>query len=221
VGVAESMQEVPATVHAHTQRTPTQAPHCRAKLGAALSLPTRGMEVYEALMLRFRIFIAQSLDGYIARPDGAIDWLRPFDSVDYGYEAFLAEIGTVVMGRKSYELARSFGEWPYPNARCLVITSQALDDMPPNVTRVGADVSRLVTALRASGGKDVWVMGGAMTIGAFLEAQAIDRIDLFTIPILLGYGVPLFSGGRPETQLKFAGTQTYDKGLVRLSYLRA
>ena len=172
-------------------------------------------------MPRFRIFIAQSLDGYIARPDGAIDWLRPYDSVDYGYEAFLGEIGTIVMGRKSYELARRFGEWPYLAARCLVITSQPLDDAPPNVTRVGADIERLATALRASGGKDVWVMGGAMTINAFLEAQAIDRIDLFTIPTLLGYGVPLFSGGRPETQLKLAGTQTYDKGLVRLSYLRA
>ena len=172
-------------------------------------------------MPRFRIFIAQSLDGYIARPDGAIDWLRPFDSVDYGYEMFMAEIGTVIMGRKSYELARSFGDWPYASARSLVITSNAIGDMPPNVTRVGADVDRLVPALRASGGKDVWVMGGAMTIGAFLEAQAIDRIDLFIVPILLGYGVPLFSGGRPDTPLKFAGTQTYDKGLVRLSYTRA
>jgi dihydrofolate reductase len=172
-------------------------------------------------MPRFRIFIAQSLDGYIARPDGAIDWLRPYDSVDYGYETFLSEIGTVVMGRKSYELARSFGDWPYPAARGLVITSRQLDDMPPTVTRVGADIARLATALRASGGKDVWVMGGAMTINAFLEAQVIDRIDLFTIPVLLGYGIPLFASGRPETALKLAGTQTYDKGLVRLSYLRA
>ncbi len=172
-------------------------------------------------MPRFRIFIAQSLDGYIARPDGAIDWLRPFDSVDYGYESFLTEIGTIVMGRKSYELTCSFGEWPYAAARTLVVTSNALVDAPPNVTRVGPEVGRLVTALRAAGGKDVWVMGGAMTIGAFLEGQVIDRIDLFVVPVLLGYGVPLFSGGRPDTPLKFAGTQTYDKGLVRLSYLRA
>ena len=172
-------------------------------------------------MTRFRVFIAQSLDGYIARPDGSIDWLRPFDSVDYGYETFLGEIGTVVMGRKSYELARSFGEWPYASARGLVITSQALADMPPSVTRVGADIERLATALRASGGKDVWIMGGATTINGFLQAQAVDRIDLFTIPILLGAGIPLFAGGRPELPLKFAGTQSYDKGLVRLSYLRA
>ena len=172
-------------------------------------------------MPRFRIFIAQSLDGYIARPDGAIDWLRPYDGVDYGYETFLGEIGTVVMGRKSYELTRSFGEWPYVSARCLVVTSQRLDDAPPNVTRVGADFERLATALRGSGGKDVWVMGGAMTINAFLEVQAIDRIDLFMIPTMLGYGVPLFSGGRPETLLKLAGTQTYDKGLARQSYVRA
>ena len=172
-------------------------------------------------MPRFRIFIAQSLDGYIARPDGAIDWLRPFDSVDYGYETFLSEIGTIVMGRKSYELARSFGEWPYASARSLVITSTALQDAPASVTRIGADITRLVPALRASGDKDVWVMGGAMTIGAFLEAEVIDRIDLFVVPTLLGYGVPLFSGGRPDMPLKFVGTQTYDKGLVRLSYLRA
>jgi len=171
--------------------------------------------------MRFRVFIAQSLDGYIARADGAIDWLRPYDSVDYGYESFIAEVGTVVMGRKSYELARSFGEWPYPSARSLVITSRAIDDMPPGVARVGNDIPRLVTALKASGGKDVWIMGGAMTINAFLATQAIDRIDLFTIPVLLGDGIPLFTGNRSETQLKLAGTQTYDKGLVRTSYLRA
>src|SRR6185503_5779732 len=171
--------------------------------------------------MRFRVYIAQSLDGFIARPDGAVDWLRPFDTVDYGYETFIAEVGTVVMGRKSYELARSFGDWPYPLARSLVITSQNLDDMPPNVTRVGNDIPRLVAALRAAGGKDVWIMGGAQAINGFLAAGAIDRIDLFTIPVLLGDGISLFAGGRPETPLKFVGTQTYDKGLVRMSYQRA
>ena len=171
--------------------------------------------------MRFRIFIAQSLDGYIARPDGAIDWLRPYDSVDYGYENFVAEIGTIVMGRKSYELAKSFGEWPYPNARSLVITSQTIGDMPPNVTRVGPDIARLATALKASGGKDVWIMGGAMAINGFLAAQAVDRIDLFTIPVLLGDGIPLFTGNRSEIPLKLVGTQTFEKGLVRASYLRA
>jgi len=171
--------------------------------------------------LAIRVFIAQSLDGYIARPDGAIDWLRPFDSVDSGYEAFLAQIGTIVMGRTSYDLARSFGDWPYPAARSLVLTSRPLDDAPPNVTRVGADVPRLIAALRASGGNDVWIMGGAMTIGAFLEAGAVDRIDLFVVPVLLGQGIPLFKAGGPQAALKLVGTQTYDKGLARLSYLRA
>jgi len=169
-----------------------------------------------------RIFIAQSLDGYIARPDGGIDWLRPFDSVDYGYERFLAEIGTVIMGRASYELARSFGDWHYPAQRSLVVTSRPLDDdAPPTVTRVGADFNKLVNALRAAGGKDVWVMGGARTINAFLAHGAIDRIDLFLVPVLLGDGIPLFAAGRPESTLKLAGTQTYDKGLARLSYVRA
>ena len=90
-----------------------------------------------------RVYIAQSLDGYIARPDGGIDWLRPFDDVDYGYAAFIREIATVVMGRKSYDLARSFGDWPYPTARSLVITSRPLEDAPANVTRISADIARL------------------------------------------------------------------------------
>lgn len=168
-----------------------------------------------------RLYIAQSLDGYIARPDGGIDWLRPFDDVDYGYSAFVREIATIVMGRKSYDVACSFGDWPYQAMRSLVITSGPLDDAPPNVTRVGADIPRLVTALRASGGKDVWIMGGAQTINAFLAANAIDRLDLFTVPVLLGDGIPLFAVGRPETHLKFVSAQTYDKGLARQSYLRA
>jgi dihydrofolate reductase len=168
-----------------------------------------------------RLYIAQSLDGYIARPDGGIDWLRPFDDVDYGYVAFMREIGTIVMGRKSYDLARSFGDWPYRTMRSLVITSQSLDDAPPNVTRVGADIPRLATALRTAGGQDSWIMGGAMTINAFLTAGAIDRIDLFTIPVLLGDGIRLFDAGRPEMPLRFLSSQVYDKGLARLSYGRA
>ena len=82
-----------------------------------------------------RLYIAQSLDGYIARPDGGIDWLRPFDDVDYGYSAFMREIGTVVIGRASYDMARSFGDWPYQTMRSLVITSKPLDDAPPTFNR--------------------------------------------------------------------------------------
>lgn len=172
--------------------------------------------------MAIRVYIAQSLDGYIARPDGGIDWLRPFDTVDYGYEKFIAEIGTVVMGRASYDLARSFGDWPYPNARSLVITTRPLDDdAPPTVTRVNGDLVKLTAALRASGGRDAWVMGGAKAINGFLAAGAIDRIDLFTVPVLLGDGIPLFAPGRPELQLKLASTQAYDKGLARQSYVRA
>ena len=173
-------------------------------------------------MPQIRVYIAQSLDGYIARPDGSIDWLRPYDDVDYGYAAFIREVGTVVMGRASYDMARSFGDWPYPTMRSLVITSRPLDEPPPTVTRVGGDIPRLVTALRAAAGdQDVWIMGGAMTINAFLAANAVDRIDLFTLPLLLGAGIRLFDDAREEVPLRLLGTQTYDKGLSRQSFTRA
>ena len=172
-------------------------------------------------MPQIRLYIAQSLDGFIARPDGSIDWLRPYDDVDYGYSTFIRDIGTVVMGRASYDMAMGFGEWPYAAMRSLVITSSPLENAPPTAARVGADIPRLVTALRAAGDKDIWIMGGARTINAFLAADAIDRIDLFTLPLLLGQGIRLFDDARAELPLRLVGTQTYDKGLTRQSFARA
>jgi dihydrofolate reductase len=170
----------------------------------------------------FRLHIAQSLDGFIARSNGSTDFLRPFDEVDYGFSQFCKQIGTIVMGRKAYDIASSLGgPWFEGPSSTIVITSTPLGNPPPTVARVGADIARLVTALRKSGGKDVWIMGGAMTANAFLNAGAIDRIDLFVVPVLLGDGIPLFTPGRPEAALKFAGSQTFDKGLARLSYIRA
>ena len=168
--------------------------------------------------MRIRGFIACSLDGYIADDTGGVDWLEPFQAVDTGYEAFLGEIGTVVFGRATYDQVRGLSKgWPYPGKRGLVVTSTPLEDAPVGVSAWGDGVPALISHLRAQE-EDAWVVGGAALQASFLDAGALDQLEIFVIPLLLGLGVPLFaelSGPRPATLL---GTRTLDKGMVHLCY---
>jgi dihydrofolate reductase len=175
-------------------------------------------------MSLIRGFIAASLDGYIADRDGGIGWLKPFDEVDYDYAGFIAEIGTVVMGRGTYEVVAGFeGGWLYAGKRGIVVTSTPLADAPAGVERWSEGVPALIAHLRAQqddqAGNDIWVIGGGGLQAAFIEAGALHRLDLFVIPVLLGDGVPLF----PETQapprsLTLEASRALDKGMVRLTY---
>jgi len=174
--------------------------------------------------VHFRVYIASSVDGFIATADGGVGWLDDFQSVeDYGYAEFIAGIGTLVLGRATYDQACGFGlPWPYPELRSIVLTSRPLDGDPPRgVERMAAPdgVAGLVAALRAESSGDVWVMGGAQTIRSFLDAGAIDALDIFVMPVLLGDGVPLFErSGRGLRDLTMAECRAYPDGVVRLSY---
>lgn len=152
--------------------------------------------------------MAVSVDGYIADRFGGVGWLDPFNSVDAGYEAFIAGIGTVVVGRATYDQALGFpGGWAYEGKRGIVVTSSPLVDPPEGVARWDGDLAALIDELRADPDDK--------------EAGAIDTLDLFVIPVLLGDGVRMFPTSGKRQPLKLTVAETLGLGMVRLSYAPA
>lgn len=171
--------------------------------------------------MKIRGYMAASVDGFIADRDGGVGWLEPFQSVDSGYDAFLAGIGTVVFGRKTYDQVREFlGGWPYAGKRAIVVTSRPLNDAPDGVVSWSDDLSALIAMLRRDPGRDgdAWVVGGADLQSAFIELGALDTLDLFIVPVLLGDGVRMFRRSNPEPELSLVYSEVLGLGMVRLSY---
>lgn len=168
---------------------------------------------------RFRVYIAASVDGYIADAKGGVDWLDPFAAENFGYRRFFGGIHTVVMGRRSFDQVLGFGAWPYAGRRSVVLTRRKPPPDPPReVAFRDVAAADLAAELRAGGAGDVWVMGGADTIGQFMDARCVDALELFVIPLLLGRGVPLFPEGDGPRPLTLQGARPYAQGVVRLSY---
>ena len=166
-------------------------------------------------MSKVVLFIATSLDGYIAGPKGEIDWL--FHDADYGYKAFFDSVEALVMGRKTYELSLSFGEWPYGDKPAYVFTRQT----PPDDSRVrfvAGDAAGLIAGLRARASKNIWLVGGAALVSTFLREGLIDEFVISIHPQLLGAGIPLFEPGVPRLGLRLMGVTPFASGLVQLRY---
>lgn len=170
--------------------------------------------------MKIRGYMATSVDGYIADRDGGIDWLKPFDSVDAGYASFIEGIGTVVSGRATYDQVRDFpGGWGFEGKRSIIVTSRPLGDSPPGIERWEGNITTLIAELRAAPDeKAAWVVGGAALQAAFLEAGAIDTLDLFVIPVLLGDGVRMFPPSAAQRPLRLLSAEALGLGMVRLSY---
>ncbi len=168
--------------------------------------------------MRCSVFIATSLDGYIARSDGGIDWLsvveRPGE--DYGFGEFYGSVDALVLGRKTWETALGFPEWPYAGKRVVVMSREAREGRHGEEFHRGSP-EELAAALRADGVRRVYVDGGA-TIRGFLAAGLIDDLTVSVIPVLLGAGITLFGEGVPETRLTLQGSRAYESGLVQLRY---
>jgi dihydrofolate reductase len=163
-------------------------------------------------------YIAASLDGFIATEDGSVAWLEPFQATDYGYADFFAGIGTLVMGRSTYDQVLAFGPWPYAGKSCLVLSQRGIAHPPEGVEPWKGDVASLAAHL-AEIKERVWAVGGGKLIAGLLAQGAITEFDLFTMPVLLGRGIPLFAGGHPPAQkLGLLDTQTWPNGVVRLRY---
>ncbi len=167
-------------------------------------------------MRKVILFIASSLDGYIARPSGDIDWL--FTDEDYGYSEFFASVDTVLMGRKTYEQVLTFGEYPYEGVKSYVFTKNPLFQAENNVELVTEDIKKFIDNLRQADGKNIWLVGGSQLTYDFMNHNLVDEFILSIHPIVLGEGIPLFANPTTPQSLRLTNCQTYSSGLVQLSY---
>lgn len=164
------------------------------------------------------VYIAMSIDGYIARQDGSLDWLDQVGdpNEDYGFQNLLASIDGVILGRNTYEVAASVVDWPYKGKKIIVL-SNSLQSVREEAELFCGDLTQLVAQLHDEGIKHVWVDGG-VTISQFLDLQMVDFMTLSIIPIILGAGMPLFNVIDKEIPCCLISSQSYPSGLAQLKY---
>jgi dihydrofolate reductase len=162
-----------------------------------------------------------SLDGYIARLDGAVDFL--FMPKDYSMAPFFATIDTAIMGRRTLDagLAMSGGSLPHYNMAMYVFSQSKPPGERDGVIFVNEMPASFISRLRKRSGKDIWLMGGGELARAFLTADLVDRLYLGVVPVLLGAGIPLFPSGFPQRDFTLIENKTYSKGLITLTYERS
>lgn len=171
------------------------------------------------------VFIATSLDGFIARTDGSLDWLddanrRVPAGEDCGYGAFIATVDTIVMGRETFGQALSFPSWPYRDMPVVVLSRQRLAiraALAATVSAASDHPRRLVDRLGAAGARHLYVDGG-QTIQGFLRAGLIDELTITVVPVLLGGGRPLFGTLTRSIDLELCASRKFDFGFLQYTY---
>lgn len=174
------------------------------------------------------VFVGVSLDGFIARPNGDLDWLMGEgggDAAEYGYNEFIADIDAIVMGRKTFEKVLAFDKWYYGNKRVIVLSHRPLDLSVAQarggvVEQMAGSPAEIVSKLAASGTMRLYVDGG-ITIQEFLRTGLINRLIISRLPVLIGEGIPLFGSLPHDTRLRHISTRTYPGGMVQSEYYTA
>jgi len=169
------------------------------------------------------LYIAQSLDGFIATEDGDLGWLSVVEKPgeDYGYADFVRGVDTVIMGRKTYDKVLTFGiEFPHKGRKCYV-WSNSRQGSDENVTYYGGNLKELMTKLKVEPGKDIFVDGGAVLVQELVKHDLIDRYIISTIPVMLGRGIKLFGEGSAALKLLLSRTVSFPTGLVQCWYDRS
>ncbi|MBX2876491.1 MAG: dihydrofolate reductase family protein [Saprospiraceae bacterium] len=177
-------------------------------------------------MKKVKLYIAISLDGYIARKDGSIDWLEALpnpNKIDYGYTAFYETIDTVIMGRKTYDQILGFDvPWPYEQCTTYLATREADFQPPTPQTKViQGEISSATRSIVKEEGKDIWLVGGGQLVAFYLNEGLIDEMMLFIIPTIIGEGIPLFPSPLRESSFHLQSTEHYETGAVLLHYIKA
>lgn len=166
------------------------------------------------------VYIAASLDGYIARRDGSLDWLTQWDNPehsDYGYAAFMERMEAVVMGRKTFEFIRTMQPWPYTKPVVVLSTTMPPPVQPEPYEVMACEPQVVVAKLRQRGYQNLYIDGG-QTIRGFLQCNLIDELIITQVPLLLGTGVPLFRRLDHEIPLRHLKTISFKNGLVQSHY---
>jgi dihydrofolate reductase len=170
-------------------------------------------------MARVRFYLATSLDGFIADGEGSVDWLAPYSARLYGYEKFLGEIGALIMGRRTFEVIKALGDWPYRGKPVFVLSSQFLGKVPQGVTPTTRGMLGALQQARLTTAKDIWVVGGAVAMQSALEDGYIDIMEIFLVPVMLGSGLTVLNDLRRHQSLVLDGSETFPDGVVKLRYL--
>lgn len=168
------------------------------------------------------LYIAVSLDNYIARDNGDVDWLVGDGSnpnVDNGYEGFYKNIDTVIMGKTTYDQVLTFGEYPYKDSKGYVYTRKEIEDTE-YVKFTNENPRELISKLKEKPGKNIWIVGGADIVDIFLKDDLIDEFIIATIPTILGKGIPLFKENNKEIKLKLVESKIFD-GIVQSHYIKS
>jgi len=168
------------------------------------------------------LYIAMSLDGYIATENNDLDWLSIVESPneDYGYENFVQGVDTVIMGRKTYDKVLSFGvEFPHKDRKCYVI-SRERNGFDENVEYYSGNLKNLIEDLKDKVGSNIFIDGGSEIVNELLKIDMIDEFVISIVPIFLGSGIRLFKDGRPKLPLSLKSTKKFTTGLVQLWYER-
>src|SRR5258708_1125998 len=169
--------------------------------------------------MKASVFVGASVDGFIARPDGALDFLPVGGGEPHGYDEFMGSVDALVIGRKTYETVLAFDAWPYRDKSVFVLSNSPLAPAPAGarVERMSGHPAEIQAQLAARGVQHVYVDGG-ITIQGFLRAGLIQRLIVTRVPVLIGSGISLFGGVGRDIRFKDIGRRQYSSGLVQSEY---
>lgn len=167
------------------------------------------------------LYIAMSLDGYIAKPNDDLSFLSIVEKVgeDYGYSELLSQVDTIILGRKTYDWVMQVGELPYKDKNVYIIT-RAFRPNKGKIVFYSGNLTELIHNLKIQNQKNILCEGGAEIVNELLRKDLIDELIISIIPILVGKGIRLFDENRPEQKLKLISVKTFETGLIQLHYKR-
>lgn len=173
-------------------------------------------------MRKLKLYIAISLDGYIAKPDGSVEWLESLpnpENTDYGYAAFYETTDTLLMGHATYKVLQGFNiPWPYPGRKVFIFTRNSALNGNDEVKYVSGDIVAFTQNLKTTAGKDIWLVGGGEINMVCLQAGLIDEIWVHIMPVVLGEGIPLLAHAPFEKRLQLQRSKVYASGAIEAVY---